>query len=124
MNNNSDWKGFLKTMIIALPISIVFTFFIENCAGKNRADRERNIRYEIEIIDKYDCIGGNWHLVGGRSSEQEYHIIYKVTPLTEAAKKEYYGDGEEDDEVDYKVYRKIEIGKKFTGTRSYLLYYY
>ena len=119
----NDWKGFLKTMIIVLPISIVFTFFMNKCADKNRADRERNVRYEIEIIDKYDCIGSNWHLVGGRSSEQEYHVVYKVTPLTPQAEKEYYGDGEEDDEVQYKEYRKIEVGKKFRGRSTNIGFY-
>ena len=121
MENN--WKGFLKTMIIALPISIVFTFFMNTCANKNRADRERNVRYEIEIIDKYDCIGSNLHLLGGRSSEQEYHVVYKVTPLTPQAEKEYYGDGEEDDEVQYKEYRKIEVGKKFRGRSTNIGFY-
>ena len=79
--------------------------------------------YRIEVIDKYDCIGSTYHLIGGRAPEQEYHVIYKVIPLTENADKHYYGDGEEDDEVSYKTYRKIKVGDSFKGHSDQINYY-
>ena len=80
--------------------------------------------YRIEVIDKYDCIGSTYHLIGGRTSEQEYHVIYKVIPLTENADRHYYGNGEEDDEVSYKTYRKIKVGDSFKGHSDNIEYYY
>lgn len=80
--------------------------------------------YRIEVIDKYDCIGSTYHLIGGRAPEQEYHVIYKVIPLTENADKHYYGNGEEDDEVSYKTYRKIKVGDSFKGHSDNIEYYY
>jgi len=120
MNDNTDWKGFLKTMCLVLPLAIVFTYFMDACSKKNYEEHERTVKYEIEVIDKYDCIGSSWHLVGGRASEQEYHIVYKVKPLTPEAEKEYYGNGEEDDEVPYTLYRKVKIGRKIIGTRYWI----
>ena len=113
---DKDTKDFLKVICIILPFAIVFTYFLNCWVEKNHKEHENNVKYQIEVVDKYDCIGSTWHLVGGRASEQEYHVIYKVTPLTPEADKEYYGNGEEDDEVPYAMYRKIYVGQKFNGT--------
>ena len=115
---DKDTKDFLKVICLILPFAIVFSYLAECCARKNRVEHENSVKYQIEIVDKYDCIGSTWHLVGGRAPEQEYHVIYKVTPLTPKADEEYYGDGEEDDEVSYAMYRKIYIGQKFNGTSN------
>lgn len=109
-------KDFFKFIGVILPFAILFSYFLEWYAEKNNKEHEDNVKYQIEVVDKYDCIGSTWHLVGGRASEQEYHVIYKVTPLTPKADEEYYGNGEEDDEVPYAMYRKIYVGQKFNGT--------
>lgn len=80
--------------------------------------------YEIEVLDKYDCIGSSYHVIGGRASEQEYHVVYKVKPLTETAKQYYYGTGEEDDKVPYYLYRKINVGSKHRGHSEDVWKYY
>jgi len=116
---DKDTKDFLKFICIALPIAIIFTYFLNSYTEKNHKEYENSVKYQIEVVDKYDCIGSTWHLVGGRASEQEYHVIYKVTPLTPNASEEYKcigNGGEEDDEVSYALYRKIYVGQKFNGT--------
>jgi len=107
-------------MVILIGSLIGFCIWISN-DSKNSYE---NTWYEIEVIDKYDYLGSSFHIIGGRATEQEYHIIYKVTPLTDEARKNYYGNGEEDDEVPYSIYRKVSIGKKFKGHSDWITSYY
>jgi len=98
---------------IAIMLTPLFLKCSDTLAEKDRVEYESKV-YLIEIVDKYDHLGSSWHLVGGRATEQEYHIIYKATPLTEEAKKNfYYTDRERDDEVDFKTYRKYKVGDKY-----------
>lgn len=117
-----DWTvEFVKwtSTIILVSILICGIKAMDSYSRKNQEEYERTVRFQIEVVDKYDCIGSNWHLVGGRASEQEYHIIYKVTPITPEAKKHYLGHGEDvDDDVPYTIYRKVKVGQKFIGTRQ------
>lgn len=103
-------------IIICFVITAIFSPLIIKCSRniieKNRAEYESKV-YLIEIIDKYDYLGSSLHFIGGRATEQKYHIIYKVTPLTEEAKKNFHYTGEHDDEVDFKTYRKYKVGDKY-----------
>lgn len=101
-------------------------FVLYSCSKYEKEKVQETINsteYRIEVIDKYDCIGSTYHLIGGRASEQEYHVIYKVIPLTKTANRHYYGNGEEDDEVSYKTYRKIKVGDSFNGHSDQIIYY-
>ena len=96
-------KKSLIVIIVSFAIAVMLSPLFIQCAKsqneKAMAEYESRV-YLIEIIDKYDHLGSSWHLIGGRATEQEYHIIYKATPLTEEAKKllaieaTVYGDGE------------------------------
>lgn len=113
-----DWKENLfgwtmSTLIVGLGMWGLYS--LVRCSDKQMEEEYQASLYEIEIIDKYNYIGSNYHLIGGRASEQEFHVVYKVRPLTETARKHYYGTGEEDDEVSYARYRKLNVGKKFKG---------
>ena len=122
-----DWKFEIFRWTFTITLVGLFLggiYMLDSCSNKQMEEERAATLYEIEIIDKYDCIGSTYHLVGGRAPEQEYHIIYKVTPLTKMAKKKYYGNGEEDDEVQYRVYRKLNIGHKFRGHSNDLWSYY
>ena len=108
-------------------ITVIGGYFILYSCSKYEKEKVQeainSTEYRIEVIDKYDCIGSTYHLIGGRAPEQEYHVIYKVIPLTKNADKHYYGDGEEDDEVSYKTYRKIKVGDSFKGHSDKIIYY-
>ena len=109
-----------KRACVAITISFAIAAIIspllikcsDTLAEKDRVKYESKV-YLIEIVDKYDHLGSSWHLVGGRATEQEYHIVYKATPLTEEAKKDFYYTREHDDEVDFKTYRKYKVGDKY-----------
>ena len=109
-------KESLISVIVSFAIAImVFPLFMQcekSQREKARAEYESKV-YLIEIVDKYDHLGSSWHLVGGRATEQEYHIIYKATPLTEEAKKNFYYSGEHDDEVSFKTYHKYKVGDTY-----------
>ena len=109
-------KKSLVAIIVSFAIVIVTLPMVMQCTEsqneKAMAEYESRV-YLIEIVDKYDHLGSSWHLIGGRATEQEYHIIYKATPLTEEAKKNFYYTGEHDDEVSYKTYRKYKIGDTY-----------
>lgn len=118
-----DWKFEIFRIIFGFLIAFGILFgigILSKCSQPIREKEYAETLYEIEILDKYDYIGSSWHLIGGRASEQEYHVVYKVTPITEEAKKKYYGDTEEDTEVSYTKYRKINVGQKFTGSNPYI----
>lgn len=103
-------------VFVSFAITAMLSPSLIQCAKSqnDKASAEYESReYLIEIVDKYDHLGSSWHLIGGRSTEQEYHIIYKATPLTEEAKKNFYYTGEHDEEVSYKTYRKYKVGDTY-----------
>ena len=116
INMKSDIKDFI---INCLFIGIALICFYMLCSSASKwsdANHQKYIettKYEITVIDKYETIGSTFHVIGGRASEKEYHVIYTIKPLTENAKKNMYGDTEKDEEFEYKSYRKAEIGKKY-----------
>ena len=122
-----NWKENLfawSIMVLIVGAGMWVFFSLVRCSDKYMEEEYQASLYEIEVIDKYDCIGSNYHLIGGRASEQEYHVVYKVKPLTETARKRYYGTGEKDDKVPYYLYRKINVGSKHKGHSEDLWKYY
>lgn len=122
-----DWKEDLfgwtiSTLIVGVGMWGLYS--LVRCSDKQMEEEYQASLYEIEIIDKYDYIGSSYHVIGGRASEQEFHVVYTVKPLTKTARKRYYGTGEKDDEVPYYLYRKINVGKKLRGHSENLWRYY
>ena len=105
---NSDYP-FWKVMIVVLPLSIILTLFIDSCSKKYNVDHPTKYdTYEILILDKYEDIGSTWHLIGGRASETEYHIVYKYCNRT---KNTYWEDKTRT--VNGTQYHKYNIGDRF-----------
>ena len=104
---DSDYP-FWKMMIILLPISILLTLFIDSCCKRyNETHPTKYDTYEILILDKYEDIGSSYHLIGGRSSETEYHIYYKYYNRT---KNTYWEETTKI--VDGTTYRKYKVGDR------------
>ena len=90
-------------------------------------DRSQNkkygeLKYEFVITDKYDDLGSNWHLIGGRATEQEYHIVYKYR-LTNRPDREdnmkWYG---RETTVSGSRYRNLQIGQTLYNDNSLFPY--
>ena len=69
--------------------------------------------YEFRIIDKYETIGSSFHLIGGRATETEYHIIFQTRCINRPDDDILSQWQEWDDEVSYRQYRKYEKGKTY-----------
>ena len=116
INMKSDIIDVIKIFLFIVTVlicSYMLVSFLTKCSDVNHKKYLETTKYEITVVDKYETIGSTFHVVGGRASEKEYHVIYTVKPLTENAKKNMYGDTEKDEEFEYKSYRKAEIGKKY-----------
>ncbi len=106
--------------IVVLVVGFIWGGIQEHKTNKKYG----KIQYEFVIIDKYDDLGSNWHLVGGRATEQEYHIIYKyrVTnrPDNEDNLKWYLSETT----VSGSYYRTLQIGQTFYRNSSIFPYSY
>ena len=113
---NMKNKDFIINCLF-IGIALICFYMLCSSASKwsvaNHKKYLETTKYEITVVDKYETIGSTFHIIGGRASEKEYHVIYTVKPLTENAKKNMYGDYEKDEKFQYKSYRKAEIGKKY-----------
>lgn len=78
--------------------------------------------YEFVIEDKYETLGSNWHLVGGRATETEYHIVYKTRLINRPNDEVSSRWMTQDKEVSYLTYKKYTVGQRFTDTYAWLPY--
>ena len=90
-------------------------------------DRSQNkkygeLKYEFVITDKYDDIGSTYHLIGGRSTEQKYHIVYRyrVTnrPDDEDNMKWYRSEAT----VSGSRYRELRVGQTLYNNTLFFPY--
>ena len=90
-------------------------------------DRSQNkkygeIKYEFVITDKYDDIGSNWHLIGGRATEQEYHIVYKYRLTNRPDNPDNMEWYTSETTVSGSRYRKLQIGQTLYDNTSFFPY--
>ena len=100
---------FWKVLVIVFPMAILLAMGLTACRdawSKNHPTKYDT--YEILIVDKYEDIGSTWHLIGGRASETEYHIVYKYCNRTKNTSWEY-----KTRTVNGTKYRKYNIGDRF-----------
>ena len=112
MENKRSIAEILKAagifVIIALTIGAFIYGFVHD---KKMKDKYGEIKYEFVITDKYDDIGSNWHLVGGRATEQEYHIIYKYRLTNRPDDPDNMKWYTSETTVSGSRYRKLQIGQ-------------
>lgn len=123
MNNNkqeTNWFGILFLLLFGA----VFVGIAIDTSHKKKVEEELGKEiYEYVILEKYEPIGSNFHLIGGRTSETEYHIVFK-SRCTNRPDNKYKSNWEtHDEEVDYLTYRYYEKGKtyKFYETSRYFI---
>lgn len=89
---------------------------------KNMKDKYGEINYEFVITDMYEDLGSNWHLIGGRATEQEYHIIYKYRltnrPDNESNMKWYTRETT----VSGSRYRDLKVGQTLYNSQVFFPY--
>ena len=72
-------------------------------------------KFEFVITDLYDDLGSNWHLIGGRATEPEYHVVYKFR-ITNRPDDPIYNTWRIDETtISGGKYRKLKVGQKLYG---------
>lgn len=90
-------------------------------------DRSQNkkygeLKYEFVITDKYDDLGSNWHLIGGRATEQEYHIVYKYRLTNRPDRDDNMKWYVSETTVSGSRYRKLQVGQTLYNNYSLFPY--
>lgn len=71
-------EGTIDSIVyISLIVAGLIGFIGGFVHDKRQDSKYGKIQYEFVVTDKYEDIGSTFHLVGGRASEQKYHIVYK-----------------------------------------------
>lgn len=120
---NRNIKDTFEVILYAASIFLLLFGFIFSLVHDKRLDKKYGeLRYEFIVTDKYDDIGSSWHLVGGRASEQKYHVIYRYRltnrPDQDNNMKWYKGETT----VSGSVYRNLEVGQTLYGSSMFFPY--
>lgn len=105
-----------------LTLVVILTFIIGAVIGIS-SDRIKEKKYgpetyEIYVTDKYDMIGSTWHLIGGRASESEFHIVYTYRCINRPDQKGTY---REDRCVSYPTFKKYNVGQRYKVRNPYII---
>ena len=109
--------GYLALIVILLGgfiFSLVHEKHIDKKYGKPR--------YEFVITDKYDDIGSTWHLVGGRASEQKYHIVYRYRLTNRPDQDDNMKWYKDETTVSGSRYRNLKVGQTLYGSSMFFPY--
>lgn len=125
--NNKDAeiiKGWIGASVFVAFLVTFIVSMVLDWRKEKKAEREFGKEtYEVVITDKYECLGSTFHLVGGRSTETEYHLGYRYRctnrPDSESMSSWEYRDSE----VSHSTWSRYNAGDRFTTNRDpYFLY--
>jgi len=71
-------KDKLLAILYVLASLVVIAGFVYGLVD-DRLLKEKygEAKYEFVVTDMYEDLGSTYHLVGGRATEQKYHVVYK-----------------------------------------------
>lgn len=121
-DKNSDITEFIfGILFILVVIGCIIGGCIAACLD-NKKEKELGAEtYEIVIEDKYECLGSTWHLVGGRATETEYHLVYKYRCVNRPNDEYLSKWHTDDDEVCHTTWQRYNVGDKIKTTNRYYL---
>lgn len=110
----------IKVLFSCFAVILVFSVIIWGGISEYRTEKKYGPKnYELVIEQKYDMIGSTFHLIGGRASETEFHLVYKYRCTNRPDDKNWYRD---DQCVSYSTYTRYKVGDKFEQHNSYIFY--
>ena len=107
---------FATVLFVFIAGSIVFGLVQERRGHKEYGEKS----YEFVIDDKYEKLGSRFHLLGGRATETEWHIVYRYRVTNRPEDKTASGWKRTDREASHTAYTHYEVGKAYTGSSPYL----
>ena len=107
---------------IFFTVAIVVGFVCSVIHDKRQDKKYGKIQYEFVVTDKYEDIGSTFHLVGGRASEQKYHVVYKyrLTNRPDNDNNMIWYEGETT--VSGSTYRTLYVGQTLYRSSSNFMY--
>lgn len=121
-DKNSDITEFIfGILFILLVIGCIIGGCIAACIDNKKEKELRAETYEIVIEDKYECLGSTWHLVGGRATETEYHLVYKYRCVNRPNDEYLSKWHTDDDEVCHTTWQRYNVGDKIKTTNRHYL---
>ncbi len=110
-------EGIIEVIvIIGLGIlALIGGFIYEKHENKTYGEKT----YEIVIEDKYENLGSTFHIIGGRATETEYHLIYRYRLTNRPKDKTASVWRETDRKVSYMTYRGCNVGDRLTSSSAF-----
>ena len=114
----TNWEFiFIVILVIVFTVSTIAACIEDNQAKEKYGE----IKYEIVIKDKYDYLGSNFHLIGGRATEQEYYVEYNYRLTNRPGREDNMKWYRREEDVSASEYRKIKVGKTYFNDYPRLL---
>lgn len=117
-------RGDLIVKMLFVTFGVVFVGIVGFHAIKDTKNEKKYGKpiYEFVITDKYDNLGSNWHLIGGRATESEYHIAYKYRLTNRPDRKDNMVWYSNETTVTSGRYRKLYVGQTLYNEDGFLPY--
>jgi hypothetical protein len=106
------------SIIVLIIGGFVYGFIHDRSQNKKYGE----LKYEFVITDKYDDLGSNWHLIGGRATEQEYHIVYKYRLTNRPDRDDNMKWYASETTVSGSRYRNLQVGQTLYNNYSFFPY--
>ena len=116
-------EDILKTIFWIIIVTLTVGGFVYGCVhDRSQNKKYGEPRYEFVITDKYEDIGSTWHLVGGRATEQKYHIIYRYRLTNRPDRDNNMKWYNSETTVSGSQYRNLHIGQTLYDNTSLFPY--
>lgn len=112
----------LKAIFGIIIVALTLTGFIYGFVHDRSQDKKYGEpKYEFVITDKYEDLGSTWHLVGGRATEQKYHIVYRYRVTNRPDRDDNMKWSERETTVSGSRYRELQIGQTLYNNNAFFL---
>lgn len=115
MNNNKP-EEIIRVIFGCIAFVLVVSIIGYDYNTKKKYGPEK---YEFVIEQKYDMIGSTFHLIGGRASETEFHLVYRYRCTNRPKDTDWKRN---DKSVSYSTYTRYKTGDKFEQHNPYIFY--
>lgn len=112
-------KVIFGPIIIVLAVAGGIYGFVHD---RSQNEKYGEVKYEFVITDKYDDLGSNWHLIGGRATEQEYHIVYKYRLTNRPDREDNMKWYSSETTVSGSQYRELKVGQTIYNNQVFFPY--
>ena len=116
-------EDILKTIFAIVIVALTLVGFIHGFIhDRSQNKKYGEPKYEFVITDKYEDLGSTWHLVGGRSTEQKYHIVYRYRLTNRPDREDNMKWYSSETTVSGSRYRKLQIGQTLYNGQMFFPY--